>query len=583
MPGALTARIGRALAAAAALGLLALPAHAARDDLDLVSRATGAAAANGTSTSAAVSADGRHVVFASDAENLVSGDVATTDVFVRDMVAGTTELMSRAPGPGPAADAVSADPVISGDGMLVAFASRAENLSPDDGPGTSDIFIRSRQLTITLVVSNTVLNGPAADGDSQDPALAADALVLAFTSDADNLSTEDDNAVRNVFARDLRDDRLLLVSRATGPGGAGANGASRPGDISADGRWVTFDSTADNLSGLDDDSLINVFVRDIVNDTTSYVGPAGSAAASGSAISADGRWVAFLSDVNGLSADDADGTADVFLRDMQTGVTTLVSRASGSAGAGANAVSVSVSMSRDGRRVAFTSLATNLSADDGDPYFDVFVRDVAEGTTTLVSRAAGPAGAGALGQSSRPALSADGRHVVFESGADNLSALDENAFINVFRRDVVGDPPAAVSPPAVAPPLARRPASGRRGRHRALRGGARHDRRHCRTRPHQGHRQARRDRRPRGGRLRPGARRRRPDLPGCRRRFGRRGRRGRPDPRRRGPRPAHRRARRRPPDGWRGPRSHPGRARLRCLPCGVAAGLLRGVRPAPVT
>ncbi len=196
-------------------------------------------------------------------------------------------------------------------------------------------------------------------------------------------------------------------------------------------------------------------------------GPGGAGAAAASsvpAISADGRHVAFQSDADNLSAEDADGVADVFVRNLRASTTTLVSRAGGAGGAGAAAASSAPAISDDGRHVAFHSDADNLSPEDADGVADIFVRDLRAGTTTLVSRAAGAGGAGGGDDSYGPTISADGRYVAFVSDADNLSAEDLNAFFNVFRRDVLGPPPAPAQPPSAgtAPPIASVRCAGRR-------------------------------------------------------------------------------------------------------------------------
>ena len=172
-------------------------------------------------------------------------------------------------------------------------------------------------------------------------------------------------------------------------------------------------------------------------------GPTGAAAndhADAASVSADGRFVVFVSQADNLSAEDNDAVANVFVRDRQAGTTTLVSRADGATGVGADADSTGPTISADGRHVAFASTAGNLSNEDGDscpqlwtdptPCSDVFVRDVQSGTTTLVSRADGMTGASATGDSFVPTILPDGGRVVFVSVAANLSAEDTNECTN---------------------------------------------------------------------------------------------------------------------------------------------------------
>jgi Tol biopolymer transport system component len=395
--------------AAALLAAAALPAAAAKDDLILVSRATGVAGPGGdaSSGSPAVSADGRFVAFQSQARNLSSedDDAAVSNVFVRDTLANRTTLVSRATGAtGAGGDNSSLIPSISADGRFVAFVSGATNLSGEDDDTVSNVFVRDTVANTTTLVSRaTGAAGAGGDGDSFGLSISADGRFVAFDSEADNLSGEDDDAVSNVFVRDTLANTTTLVSRATGAGGAGGDSLSRSPSISADGRFVAFISGADNLSGEDDnDVLANVFVRDTLANTT-----------------------------------------------------TLVSRATGAAGAGGDDFSSELepSISADGRFVAFESRAKNFSDADSDAVADVFVRDTLAGTTTLVSRATGPTGAGGSGHSVDASISGDGRFVAFSSPSDNLSGEDQDGVTDVFERDVLGSPPPPPPPPPPpAPP-----------------------------------------------------------------------------------------------------------------------------------
>jgi Ca2+-binding RTX toxin-like protein len=165
--------------------------------------------------------------------------------------------------------------------------------------------------------------------------------------------------------------------------------------------------------------------------------------------------VAFTSFASNLHPDDGDTTGDVFVRDLQANTTTLASRAAGPAGAKGNQSSAEPAISADGRFVAFRSWASNLHPDDGDTIQDVFVRDLQANTTTLASRAAGPAGAKGNDRSVDPAISADGRFLAFVSGASNLHPDDGDGRLDVFRRDLLGPPPE--HPPAQQPPPEQRP------------------------------------------------------------------------------------------------------------------------------
>jgi Tol biopolymer transport system component len=454
-------------------------AGAAKDDLILISRQSasdGGAAANFVSNRPSISADGRYVAFDSQADNLSSADTngkVWPDVFVRDTQTNTTALVSRqsAFAGGAGGDEASSDPSISADGRYVTFTSGADNLSAEDNNGPANVFIRDTQANTTTLVSrqSAADGGAGADGFSQEPSISADGRYVAFASEADNLSKEDNDAFQNVFIRDTQANTTTLVSRkSAADGGDPADEFSRMPSISADGRYVAFSSQAGNLSTDDKNNEEDVFVRDMQANTTTLVsrqsvgagGAGGDHGSSRPAISADGRYVAFTSSADNLSADDKNEDVDTFVRDMQSGITTLASRQSaadgGAVGEGGDGSDGPCLISADGRYVAFVSEADNLSTDvDSEVTSNVFVRDLETNTTTLVSRqSAADGGAGADESSGEPAISADGRYVAFESGAENLTNLDEseNTDGDVFLRDVLGEPPAQQTPAPTGPP-----------------------------------------------------------------------------------------------------------------------------------
>ena len=282
--------------------------------------------------------------------------------------------------------------------------------------------------------------------------ISADGRFVAFVSLADNLSDVDDDAYSSVFVRDLQASTTTYVSRADGEGGEAAHGFAGVPSISADGRFVAFDSSAGNLSEQDDDRFRDIFVRDLEASTTTFVsrasdvggvaGAAGDSASNSASISAEGRSVAFVSGATNLSNEDNDSFQNVYVRDLVTRTTTYLSRASdegGVPGAPADGISDAPAISANGRFVVFESSATNLSEEDGNLLRDVFVRDLQARTTTLVSRAsdeAGLPGAPGNGDSAAAAISADGRYVAFQSVANNLSDEDTDGSRSIFVRDL---------------------------------------------------------------------------------------------------------------------------------------------------
>ena len=289
----------------------------------------------------------------------------------------------------------------------------------------------------------TALPAQLADAPSRSASITPDGRYVAFQSEASNLVPG--GVGRHVYLRDTQTGATELVSRASGASGAVGNDPSQSPSISADGRYVAFSSTATNLVGgvpfctMEPRSLCSlVYVRDVQADTTVLVSRASGAdgalpdyVASAPAISGNGRYVAFNSLATNLGADQDypdEGPYglinDIYVRDLQTHTTTLVSRATGASGVIGDEHSGPASISADGTRIAFQSRSSNFSAQDVDPVTDVFVRDMAAGTTTLVSRATGVAGAAGDAASEDPQISADGDTVVFESQAKNLSNLD---------------------------------------------------------------------------------------------------------------------------------------------------------------
>ena len=310
------------------------------------------------------------------------------------------DLISRATGfAGAPVDGDAFTPSIAGSGQRVAFDGDADNLSLEDDDTVRDVFVRDAVAGTTILASRASGPGGAAgNAISSGPAISGDGRFVVFASDADNLSTEDDDTVTNIFVRDLVADTTTLASRATGPGGAGADDDSVDPDISGDGRYVVFESDADNLSPAANPAFANIFVRDLVANTTRLVsrtpgagGPGGNDDSRRPAISDDGNRIVFQSNANNLSLDDLNGVQNIFVRERATGSNTLVSRATGAGGAPADDSSDRAEISPSGRYVVFQGRGDNLAGDDNNGVTGIFLRDLDESTTALASRANGPA------------------------------------------------------------------------------------------------------------------------------------------------------------------------------------------------
>jgi Tol biopolymer transport system component len=328
------------------------------------------------------------------------------------------------------ADGASFTPAISASGRYVAFASAASRLVKGDTNGAEDVFVfdRTERTTERVSLSSAEAQG---SGASFDPAISADGRFVAFTSAASDLVSGDDNGQVDVFVRDRRRGETVLAS--VGPQGTGGDGPSVAPAISADGRFVAFESDAGSLVKGDENHTGDVFVHDLAGGVTRLISVAGNGLQTespsfGAAISADGMAVAFESFSSRLVADDTNGALDVFVADLGTGDVDRVSLATG--GGEANDRSYSPSISADGRVVAFASFASNVAPDDGNGLLDVFVHRRDQQTTLRLS--VGPDGTDADGLSFAPVVSADGAIVVFSSEASNLVADDSNRLRDVF-------------------------------------------------------------------------------------------------------------------------------------------------------
>jgi Tol biopolymer transport system component len=385
------------------------------------------------SSAPALSADGQRVVFSTLAP-LAAGDAnGLSDVYLRDLAAGTTVRIS-ASAAGPEPDGGSFAPALSADGRLCAFASDAENLVPGDDNGVSDVFVKDLQSGALWRVS-VATGGAQADGPSGEPALADGGSAVAFASLASNLDGPDQNPSWDVFVHDLESGATELVSRSSA--GVQALGKCADAALSTDGALVAFASTADNLVPGDTNASWDVFVRDRAAGTTvrASVGAAGEQGSGGSfepVFAAGGALLAFEGEAVGLMPEQVLFFSDVFVKDLASGALELVSISTG--GVQGNLSSGSPALSTDGRYAAFRSRAENLVPGDGTGPggWDVFLRDRLAGITVRVSTA--PSGGDPDGTSSSPAVSADGGLVAFDSLAENLVAGDANGVQDVFAR-----------------------------------------------------------------------------------------------------------------------------------------------------
>lgn len=344
-----------------------------------------------------------------------------------------TDLASRADGAGAGGDAPSTTPTISADGCRVAFASDADNFSDIDGKGT-DVFVRDMcanpQRTILVDRASASKGGGAANRDSWDPAISPDGRYVAFTSTASNIVTGDDGSDADVYLRDLVAETTDLVSSAD------ANGDAGEATVSDGGASVAFSSDAPAASlvdgAVDGNGSSDVFVRDTASGATTLVSR--TSAATPTAANGSSGAASISSEGTkiafGSAASNLDGgepaTLDVFVRDRGAGVTSLVSRADGSEGAAATADSTEPAISANGGIVGFTTSAALVPA-DVDSAPDVYTRDLVQAGTKLASLGSDGSGAGESVPASQPSLSADGTMVAFSSTGQELAGAPQTA------------------------------------------------------------------------------------------------------------------------------------------------------------
>ena len=340
---------------------------------------------NGDSSQVSISADGHFVAFYSDASNLVPDDSNSVgDVFEVDLQTGQTTRVSVSSS-GEQGDSYSSGPAISADGRYVAFDSYASNLVPNEPHG--GIFVHDRQTGETTLVSVSS-SGEAGNRGGGVPSISADGRYIAFESEADNLVPDDNNNTKDIFVHDRQTGETTLVSVSTD--GMQGDEQSVYSSISADGRYVAFNSYASTLVPDDQNLVSDVFVHDLQTGETTRISVSSAGEQMGEesswpSISSDGRFVVFMSNASNLVPDDTNDATDVFVYEIQTAEIARVSLASGGEQANRGGGFGGYSISADGRFVAFSSSSRNLVPGDSYRVDSVFVFDRQSQETTRVS------------------------------------------------------------------------------------------------------------------------------------------------------------------------------------------------------
>ena len=327
----------------------------------------------------------------------------------------------------------SIEPALSASARFVAFESDAPNLVGGDTNDEFDVFVRDRRTARTQRIS-VASSGVQANGRSHLATISANGRFVAFESLASNLVRGDTNGSADIFVHDRRHRETTTVSvSATGTGG---NGASTNAWISADGRVVAFQSDASNLARGDTNGVGDIFLHDRTIGVTSRVSVSSRGVQANDrsldpVTSSDGRWVAFTSDASNLTRGDTNQVSDVFVHDRRSDRMGRVSVSS--TGAQGDAASLESEISPDGQLVAFSSFASNLVDGDTNGSQDVFVHARKAERTDRIS--VSPSGAEGNDRSRRPGYFAGTRFVAFQSFASNLVSADTNGVGDAFVHD----------------------------------------------------------------------------------------------------------------------------------------------------
>lgn len=432
--------------------------------------------ASGISTQAKITSNGRFIGFLSLADNVAGQDLNLNyDLFRHDLTTGINELVSVLPDGEHTPTYGANTPSFSADGRWVAFVSAATNLVDLDTSPYSDVFVRDMQSKVTRVASRRTDGLGTGNGSSTTPVISADGSVVVFVSQATDLAPNtpiSGTARNNLFAYDTASGSLSLVSKSLPGGFPSAGNAAKP-SISGNGKtiayvagnrptmvmlvtpsnptplilhtnassaesqtvgvWVSEDGSAVVYDGSDTTGQRKFLIRydTATGFRTQLPLPQiarGSLAATLGGITSNGQAAVFTSWAP-FDGADTNATKDIFLARFDTETIHLISGTKNGWIPG-NRASDSPSITPDGSRIVFRSEASNLVDNDINGVPDIFVHDVAEKMTRLVSMT--PSGQASNGRSAQPSISADGQRIAFVSWADDLTPKDFNHFSDVF-------------------------------------------------------------------------------------------------------------------------------------------------------
>lgn len=390
-----------------------------------------------------ITPNGRFVLFNSFASDLVTGDTnGVTDIFLKDRKTGVvTRISTNALGQeGNAESGNYFNAAITPNARFAVFESEADNLVQQDLNIVKDVFLKNiKTAAVTRVSTNS--QGVEANGESFTASISANGRYVAFTSAATNLVDGDSNANADIFVKDLKTGAVTRAS-TNSQGQQANNGNSYSAVISPNGRYVVFESDATNLVDNDTNASFDIFLKDlktgkITRVSTSSENEQANFASSNANLTANGRYVVFDSEATNLVAGDNNDNGDVFVKDLKTGAIKLAS--TNIQGQQADSVSRDASISSNGRYVVFQSSASNLGANVlNDSIDEIFLKDMKTGQVTLVS--ANNNGVQADNSCWYPTLTPNGKYIAFYSYAANLVDGDSNNSADVFVFNPKGKP-----------------------------------------------------------------------------------------------------------------------------------------------
>ncbi|MDH5259066.1 MAG: hypothetical protein OEX07_13715, partial [Gammaproteobacteria bacterium] len=393
--------------------------------------------------------DGSKIVFVSQSGKLVGDTNSQSNVYLKNRNTNTLKRISLSKNSTTqAANKASYGPDISADGNKIVFYSLATDIVSSDTNGKTDVFLHDLTTGKSQLVSVTQ-SGVQGNAESTEAQISDDGNFVAFSSASTTLTGINTNNKRHIYVKNLSTQSLEIVS-VNNAGEAGDQDSFSP-SISGDGRYITFVSIANNFDSHSASGQYDIYLHDRQNGVTERISFGDTGVVSNShsslpSISADGRYISYMSLASNLASNDTDNTMDIFVYDRETGNVEKATTTATTSGP-----SYSPKISSNGRFVAFYSSAFNLVSDDNNGRDDFFVYDRYLKTTELLSISATGAQT-SKNVDSVVAISGDGKITAFASADDTLVSGDSNRTSDVFVR--VRDNIANLKPFAKSTPVA---------------------------------------------------------------------------------------------------------------------------------